>query len=68
MIPRAGDPELDWARNEAFPGTVIGTKTQKRVSEFLGDTSWAASIVFYKLREVLILEFGDLIPEVSKLE
>jgi hypothetical protein len=42
MIPRAGDPELDWARKKAFPGTVIATKTQKRVSEFLGDLSWAA--------------------------
>jgi hypothetical protein len=41
------------------------TKTQKRVFEFFGDLRRRPYFVFYKLREVLIPEFGDLIHQIG---
>ncbi len=41
------------------------TKTQKRVFEFFGDLRRRPYFVFYKLREVLIPEFGDLILQIG---
>jgi hypothetical protein len=65
MTPRVGEPERLRAKKEAFPETVMVTKTQKRVFEFFGDLRRRPYFVFYKLREVLIPEFGDLIHQIG---